>query len=66
MRNAQHSKRSPELEEIRDSGWDPIEQAEKLLKASQAKIVYAMSGGAFYCLFPDTIQFARESCAPLA
>ena len=41
--------------------WDPVDKAEKLLRASQAKIEHSQVGGAFYRVGTDTIHLpARE------
>jgi antirestriction protein ArdC/phage/plasmid primase-like uncharacterized protein len=51
----------PELEPARPLEWDPVEKAERLLRASKAKIQHTQSGGAFYRVAIDTIQLpARE------
>jgi antirestriction protein ArdC/phage/plasmid primase-like uncharacterized protein len=51
----------PELEPARPLEWDPIEKTERLLRASEAKIVHSQSGGAFYRLLSDTIHLpSRE------
>jgi putative DNA primase/helicase len=50
-----------ELEPARLLEWDPIEKAEMLLAASEAKIEHSQSGGAFYRLLSDTIHLpSRE------
>jgi antirestriction protein ArdC len=40
----------PALEPERAYDWDPVEQAEKLLYASGAKIEHTQNGGAYYRL----------------
>src|ERR1700746_1270642 len=47
---------SAALEPERTYDWDPVEQAEKLLQASGAKIEHSQSGGAYYRLSTDTIR----------
>jgi putative DNA primase/helicase len=62
--NAQQIDGIPELEPIRELRWDAIEQAEKLLTASNARIEHSQGGGAYYRLSTDTIQLpARERFA---
>jgi putative DNA primase/helicase len=46
----------PDLEPSRDVGWDPVEKAERLLDASEAKIQHSPGGGAFYRPSTDTIH----------
>src|SRR6516162_3448099 len=58
--NAQQIEGIPALEAKRDSEWNPIEQAEKLLKASNAKIQHSAQGGAFYRLATDTIHLPNQ------
>jgi putative DNA primase/helicase len=60
--NAQQIEGIPELEPMRELQWDPIEQAEKLLRGSNARIEHSASaGGAYYRLSTDTIHLpARE------
>ena len=51
----------PDLEPSRDVGWDPVEKAERLLDASEAKIQHSPGGGAFYRPSTDTIHLpARD------
>jgi putative DNA primase/helicase len=54
--NAEQIDGIPALEPERTYDWDPVEQAEKLLQASGAKIEHSQSGGAFYRLSTDTIR----------
>ena len=57
--NAEQIDRIPGLERRRPE-WDPVEKAEKLLSASQAKIEHSQVG-AFYRVGTDTIHLpARE------
>jgi putative DNA primase/helicase len=58
--NAQQIEGIPPLEPKRDSEWNPIEQAEKLLKASDARIQHSAQGGAFYRLATDTIHLPNQ------
>ena len=58
--NAQQIEGIPALEAKRDLEWNPIEQAEKLLKASNAKIQHSAQGGAFYRLATDTIHLPNQ------
>ena len=58
--NAQQIEGIPPLEPKRDSEWNPIEQAEKLLKASNARIQHSAQGGAFYRLATDTIHLPNQ------
>ena len=46
----------PALEPERTYDWDPVEQAEKLLEASGAKIEHSPTGGAYYNFARDTIR----------
>jgi Zincin-like metallopeptidase/Toprim domain len=62
--NAQQIDGIPALEPIRELRWDAIEQAEKLLMASNARIEHSQVGGAYYRLSADTIHLpARERFA---
>jgi antirestriction protein ArdC len=62
--NAQQIDGIPELEPTRELRWDAIEQAEKLLMASNARIEHSQVGGAYYRLSTDTIHLpARERFA---
>src|SRR5271157_1058666 len=54
--NAEQIDGIPALEPERTYDWDPVEQAEKLLQASGAKIEHSQSGGAYYRLSTDTIR----------
>jgi putative DNA primase/helicase len=54
--NAEQIDGIPDLEPARDVGWDPLEKAERLLGASQAKIQHSQGGGAFYRPSTDTIH----------
>jgi len=58
--NAQQIEGIPLLEAKRDLEWNPIEQAEKLLKASNAKIQHSAQGAAFYRLATDTIHLPNQ------
>src|SRR5215831_11838673 len=58
--NAQQIEGIPALEAKRDLEWNPIEQAEKLLKASNARIQHSAQGGAFYRLATDTIHLPNQ------
>jgi putative DNA primase/helicase len=58
--NAQQIEGIPSLEAKRDLGWNPIEQAEKLLKASNARVHHSAQGGAFYRLATDTIHLPNQ------
>ena len=58
--NAQQIEGIPALEAMRGLEWNPIEQAEKLLKASNAKIQHSAQGGAFYRLATDTIHLPNQ------
>jgi putative DNA primase/helicase len=51
--NAEQIDEIPALEPERTYDWDPVEQAEKLLQASWAKIEHSQSGGAYYRLSTD-------------
>ena len=65
--NAEQIDGIPTLEPERTYDWNPVEQAEKLLYASGAKIEHSPNGGAYYRLSTDTIRlpapdrFARPS-----
>jgi antirestriction protein ArdC/phage/plasmid primase-like uncharacterized protein len=58
--NAQQIEGIPALEPKRHLDWNPIEQAEKLLKASNARIQHSAQGGAFYRLATDTIHLPNQ------
>ena len=58
--NAQQIEGIAPLEAKRDLEWNPIEQAEKLLKASNARIQHSAQGGAFYRLATDTIHLPNQ------
>jgi putative DNA primase/helicase len=58
--NAEQIDGIPALERERTYDWDPVEQAEKLLKASGAKIEHAQKGGAYYRLSSDTIHLPSQ------
>jgi antirestriction protein ArdC len=60
--NAEQIDGIPELEpKTQKQQWDPIEQAEKLLRASNARIEHSAVGGAYYRVSSDTIYLpARE------
>jgi phage/plasmid primase-like uncharacterized protein/antirestriction protein ArdC len=48
------------LEPERAYDWDPVEQAEKLLRNSGAKIEHSQTGGAYYRLSADTIRLPAQ------
>ena len=54
--NAEQIDGIPALEPERTYDWDPVEQAEKLLRASGAKIEHSPTGGAYYNFLQDTIR----------
>ena len=58
--NAEQIDEIPALEPERTYDWDPVEQAEKLLQASVAKIEHSQSGGAYYRLSTDTIHLPAQ------
>ena len=58
--NAEQIDGIPALEPERTYDWDPVEQAEKLLQASGAKIEHSQSGGAYYRLSTDTIRLPAQ------
>jgi putative DNA primase/helicase len=58
--NAEQIDGIPALEPERTYDWDPVEQAEKLLRASGAKIEHSQTGGAFYRLSTDTIRLPAQ------
>jgi antirestriction protein ArdC len=58
--NAEQIDGIPALEPERTYDWDPVEQAEKLLRASGAKIEHSQTGGAYYRLATDTIRFPAQ------
>ena len=58
--NAQQIDGIPAIEAKRNLEWNPIEQAEKLLKASNARIQHSAQGGAFYHLATDTIHLPNQ------
>ena len=58
--NAEQIEGIPALEPERTDDWDPVEQAEKLLKASGAKIEHSQKGGAYYRLASDTIHLPSQ------
>jgi putative DNA primase/helicase len=58
--NAEQIDGIPALEPERTYDWDPVEQAEKLLYASGAKIEHSQSGGAYYRLSTDTIRLPAQ------
>ena len=59
--NAEQIDGIPDLEPVRDVGWDPLEKAERLLGASRAKIQHSQGGRAFYRPSTDTIHLpSRE------
>src|SRR5262249_40984985 len=59
--NAEQIDGIPDLEPARDVGWNPLEQAERLLGASRAKIQHSQGGRAFYRPSTDTIHLpSRE------
>ena len=58
--NAEQIDGVPALEPERTYDWDPVEQAEKLLRASEAKIEHSQTGGAYYRLATDTIRLPAQ------
>ena len=58
--NAEQIDGIPALEPERTYDWDPVEQAEKLLEASGAKIEHSQIGGAYYRLSTDTIRLPAQ------
>jgi putative DNA primase/helicase len=54
--NAEQIDGIPALEPESTYDWDPVEQAEKLLRASGAKIEHSPTGGAYYNFLQDTIR----------
>ena len=58
--NAEQIDGIPALEPERTYDWDPVEQAEKLLRASGAKIEHSPTGGAYYRLSTDTIRLPAQ------
>ena len=58
--NAEQIDGIPALEPERTYDWDPVEQAEKLLYASGAKIEHAQIGEAYYRLSTDTIRLPAQ------
>jgi antirestriction protein ArdC len=58
--NAEQIDGIPSLEPERTYDWDPVEQAEKLLQASGAKIEHSQSGGAYYDFSRDTIRLPSQ------
>ena len=58
--NAEQIDGIPALEPERAYDWDPVEQAEKLLYASGAKIEHTPNGGAYYRLSTDTIRLPAQ------
>ena len=58
--NAEQIDEIPALEPERTYDWDPVEQTEKLLQASGAKIEHSQSGGAYYRLSTDTIHLPAQ------
>src|SRR6516225_6281568 len=58
--NAEQIDGVPALEPERTYDWDPVEQAEKLLRASGAKIEHSQTGGAYYRLATDTIRLPAQ------
>ena len=58
--NAEQIDGIPALEPERTYDWDPVEQGEKLLQASGAKIEHFQSGGAYYRLSTDTIHLPAQ------
>ena len=59
--NAKQIDGIPALEPERTYDWDPVEQAEKLLKASGARIEHSQKGGAYYRLSSDTIHLPSKN-----
>jgi antirestriction protein ArdC/phage/plasmid primase-like uncharacterized protein len=58
--NAQQIEGIPPIEVKRDLDWNPIERAEKLLKASNARIQHSAQSDAFYRLATDTIHLPNQ------
>jgi antirestriction protein ArdC len=58
--NAEQIDEIPALEPERTYDWDPVEQSEKLLQTSGAKIEHSQSGGAYYRLSTDTIHLPAQ------
>ena len=58
--NAEQIDGIPALEPERTYDWDPVEQAEKLLQASGAKIEHSPTGGAYYSFAKDTIRLPSQ------
>jgi antirestriction protein ArdC len=59
--NAEQIDGIPGSEPMPPPEWNPVDKAEKLLKASRAKIEHSQVGGAFYRVGTDTIHLpARE------
>src|SRR6516162_1026216 len=54
--NAEQIDGIPGLEPVSRLEWNPVDKAEKLLRASQAKIEHSQVGGAFYRVGTDTIH----------
>lgn len=54
--NAEQVDGIPGLEPMSRLEWNPVDKAEKLLRASQAKIAHSQVGGAFYRVGTDTIH----------
>ena len=54
--NAEQIDGIPALEQERTYDRDPVEQAEKLLRASGAEIEHSPTGGAYYRVSTDTIR----------
>lgn len=54
----------PGLESGRTYDWDPVEQAEKLLRISEAKIEHFPTGGAYYNFLKDTIHLPAPERFP--
>ncbi len=65
--NAQQIEGLPPLEkEKREIRWNPIERAEAILKASEAKIYHDQSDRAFYRLSTDSIHLPAREQFPTA
>jgi putative DNA primase/helicase len=62
--NAEQIDGIPALEAERTYDWDPVEQAEKLLRASGAEIEHSSTGGAYYNFARDTIRLPSQDRFP--
>src|SRR5208337_894014 len=64
--NAAQIEGIPDLEAGRDVDWDPVEKAERLLGASQARIQHSQGSGAYYRRSTDTIHMPVREQFPHA